>query len=156
VLIYDLKTEERRVKRYASRLTEDRGRHRLDLKNRSWADFDSLLYKPGFFSYIAQIRGSIVLECSVPSIPWKDIFTYCHSPIAVNNVSVGCGSSALAYARRHLAEEKVFIFLANNNKGLEDLTIMAKRELILRILEESILYCRISPVFVEGMGYQEL
>lgn len=135
IIIYDLNTENNKIKRLKAHFQLKRGRHIFDLGGKKWGYFMPLLYRPTLVSTIHVIRGSIVIKCLNDHIPWKSIFQRCSGPMIVNNPGVGCGKTALKYVKSNFDDQHVFIIIEKLNSGLDYITVACQHNMAERIFD---------------------
>ena len=128
VLVYELQSKNKKVLKYRNFVEEKYGRHILHMSDKKWEYFIPLLYNPSIFSTIHEIRGSILIECSIKNLPWESILEHCSGPFIVSNASVSCGKAALSYTKNKTTEYNVFFIIEKTNSGLESITITSHKK----------------------------
>jgi hypothetical protein len=144
VLVYELQSKNKKVLKYSNFIEEKYGRHILHMSDKKWEYFIPLLYKPSILSTIHEIRGSILIECSIKNLPWESILKHCSGPYTVSNASVGCGKAALSYTKNKTTEYNVFFIIEKTNSGLESITITSHKKNINRIFNIAAKTCYLS------------
>jgi hypothetical protein len=143
IIVYELKDERKELENLKPYLKFVKGRHELDMEEKSWDFFIKLLYKPSLLSTINEIRGSILIKCINMKIAWERIFKYCTGPHIIGNASVGTGKTAIQYARRNFDEKHVYISVDKVNSGLDFLTIMSSQDIIENIFDFAANICQL-------------
>lgn len=143
ILVYDLNPAHKRIQKLSDHFYLKNNRHRLEMAGKSWQYFMPLLYKSGLFSTIHDVRGSILIECLNEQMPWETMFKKCSGPFVISNAGVGCGRTALKYAKRHFDDQTVFVIIERINRGLDSFTIAGIQTILQPVFDMASDICKL-------------
>ncbi len=89
-------------------------------------------------------RGTLLIEVPLKEELLAPIFKNCSDPTVMAGLSSCCTKSALAYTKKHLSNENVFVLLSHANSGLEWIFLLTSTESIAELARIVAKYCAVS------------